>query len=105
MLFTCPTCFRVHSSKPAAGDSRRTSFLCACGTTIQVPDEPHESRMHRLKDQIGERLACGLVGAAALGGLWFGFRDGKAWVGPSIGALVGLVLGLLLGERLLDWIR
>jgi hypothetical protein len=70
-----------------------------------MPEEPRQGRLAKLKGQFGERLACGLVGALAVGGICFSARDGEVWIGLGIGALVSFALGALLGEKLLDSIR
>ena len=67
---------------------------------MPLPSEPQETLAHRLRDQLGERIVCGLVGAATSGGvIWFGMKDGSL-VFLSSGAIGGFILGALLGEKL-----
>jgi hypothetical protein len=66
-----------------------------------VPDEPGESFAGKLRDQFGERLVCGLVGAGLVGGIWICWRGKDVWLEPSVGALIGFGIGAVLGERLL----
>jgi hypothetical protein len=103
MLVVCPTCARVHSAKPAHRADRPT-LLCSCGTPIVVPPDPHEGFAHKLRDQLGERLACGLAGACVFGGFWVFLQGGQLWIWPSVGALCGFAVGALLGDKLLAFL-
>src|SRR5262245_20430345 len=103
MFLVCPACSRVHSTTTGQAREPGSVLRCSCGAEIPIPDEPKETFLGKLRDQLGQRLVCGIVGAVLFGGINVAISGHQAWLLPTVSALVGFVLGAALGEKLLAW--